>query len=247
MRLRTGITTVIASAFAVVQMTAADGTDAITQAPTWKLGPIISYGAAMTAPEGSSVSGTPVRVNLGVDLLRTLNANAALRMTATYRIEQAEYQTGVTEFDRPMVTTSKLNVGEQPGTTDPVVVTRHSLGSFDLALGAQFTLMPIGTGGSHIFAGIGGMIDRVVTATQTDNWSAVSNLPVEYPDIYDYELETQTGIGGIAYIGAALSLGSSSIIADVRYVSRTALGDARPYTWLAGRGIRVGVGMWFPL
>ena len=247
MRLLRGITTAVASAFVVVQVSAADGTAANAQPPVWSLGPIISYGAAMAAPEGSSVSGTPVRINLGVDLLRTLNANAALRMTATYRIEQAEYQTAVTEFDRPMVTTSKLNVGDQPGTTDPVVVTRHSLGSFDLAMSAQFTLMPIGTGGSHLFAGIGGTIDRVVTATQTDNWSAVSTLPAEYPDIYDYELETQTGIGGVAYIGAALSLGSSSIVADVRYVSRTPLGDAQPYSWLAGRGLRVGVGLWLPL
>jgi hypothetical protein len=247
MRLLTGITQAVASVFAVVQMSSAGSTAAHAQPPVWSLGPIISYGAAMSAPEGSAVSGTPVRVNLGVDLLRTLNSNAALRMTATYRIEQAEYQTTVSEFDRPMVTTSKLNVGDQPGTTDPVVVTRHSLGSFDLAVGAQFTLMPIGTGGSHLFAGIGGMVDRVVTATQTDNWSAVSTLPVGYPDIYDYDLETQTGIGGVAYIGAALSLGSTSIIADLRYVSRTALGDAQPYSWLAGRGIRVGVGMWFPL
>ena len=121
MRLLTGITQAVASVFAVVQMSSADSTAAHAQPPVWSLGPIISYGAAMSAPEGSAVSGTPVRVNLGVDLLRTLNSNAALRMTATYRIEQAEYQTTVSEFDRPMVTTSKLNVGISPVRRTPLL------------------------------------------------------------------------------------------------------------------------------
>ncbi|MBU3741716.1 MAG: hypothetical protein FGM24_05460 [Candidatus Kapabacteria bacterium] len=231
----------VASAFAVAQ-----APSAATSSP-WMLGPVLGYGLAMAPPSGSTISGTPVRLNLGVDLVRQMSASAALRLTSTYRIEQAEYSTTVSEFDRPMIVTSKLNVGDDPGTESRVVSTRHTIGSVDLALTAQFTVMPIGTDGSHVFAGLGGMIDHVMTATQSDDWTFVSTLPVEYADVYDYDLGSQTGIGSVAYVGAALSLGTSRLVADVRYVTRTPIGDDRTYAWLAGRGLRMNVSLLFPL
>ena len=230
----------VASAFAVAQTPAASQS-------TWMLGPVLGYGLAMAPPAGSSITGTPVRLNIGLDLLRSMSTSASLRLTSTYRIEQAEYTTAVSEFDRPMIVTSKLNVGEEPDQESRIVTTRHTLGAFDLALTAQFTVMPLGTDGSHIFAGLGGMIDHVVTATQSDDWTSVTTLPVEYAAVYDYSLGTQTGIGSVAYVGAALSLGTSRLVADVRYVTRTPIGDDRSYAWLAGRGLRMNIGLLFPL
>lgn len=240
----------VASAFADAQpATPIPGASpaSVEQRPTWQLGPILAYGVVQAPPQGSSISGTPVRVNLGADLVRSMGRSAALRLTATYRLEQAEYRTVVAETDRPTISTSKLHVGEQTQEPDPVVITRHSLGSFDVMLGGQFTLLPIDERGSNVFAGMGAMVDYTVAATQTDDWSSVATLPAGYPRTYTYELGTQAGVGGVVYLGAALSLGTANLVADVRYVTRTPLGDDRVYTWLAGRGFRVGVGMWFPL
>jgi len=240
----------VASAFAVAQVPPAATQAANTvigPRPTWMLGPAIAYGIVQAPPIGSSISGTPVRVNLGVDAVRNVGSAAALRLTTTFRLEQAEYRTVVAETDRPVIATSKLHVGEQTQEPDPIVISRHALGSFDIMLGGQFTVMPIDQSGSHVFAGIGGLFDYVVSATQTDDWTGVATLPAGYPRTYTYDLGTQAGIGGVAYLGAALSLGTANLVADVRYVARTPLGSDRAYTWLAGRGFRVGVGMWFPL
>lgn len=233
--------TAVASAFVVYGASAQD------TLPAFYLGPTLGYTAVVSAPEGSMISGTPARLSIGADLVRPLGRDASLRVSLGYRIEQAEFTTEVEPTARPTSTTSKLDVGEPDPEQAPFVTSRQNLGSLELSASVQFKLLPLGQDGSHVFAGIGGMIDNVVAATQTDDWTNVPQLPSDYPEEWDYDLGSQLGIGGIAYAGVALSLGTARLVGDVRFVSRAPLGDARIYEWLAARGVRIGMGVWFPL
>lgn len=237
--------TAVASAFVV--SAAAAQTPPTTAQPSFYLGPTLGYTAVVSSPEGSSVSGTPARLSIGADLVKPFSDVAALRLSLAYRIEQAEFNTQVEPTARPKVQTLRLDVGEPDPEQAPFVISRQNLGSLEMSASVQFTLLPLGKDGSHVFAGIGGMIDNVMAATQKDDWTNVPQLPSDYPEEWEYDLGSQLGIGGIAYAGVALSLGTARLVGDVRFVSRTPLGDGRIYEWLAARGVRIGMGVWFPL
>lgn len=211
------------------------------------VGPVLGYTAVVSSPDVGSVTGTPVRISLGVDVVKPLGNTAALRFSAAYRIEQAEYSTRVEPTARPALPSSMVDVGEPDPTTFPIVQSRQTLGSTEITTSLQFVVLPLGADGSHVFAGIGGMLDYVLHATQTDDWTGVTQLPPEYPKTWDYDLGGQFGGGGLAYAGVALNLGDARLMGDVRYVGRTAISSSKSYDWLAGRGVRIGVGLWFPL
>lgn len=140
-----------------------------------------------------------------------------------------------------------IDVGEPGGEDAPYVRSLQTIGALELSASIQFVLFPIGSEGSYAYAGFGGMLDNVVSATQNDDWSGVPTLPSDYPKHWDYDLGGQIGGGGMAYAGVALSLGTARLVTDVRYVARTPFSDAKTYDWLTGRGVRIGMAMWFPL
>ncbi len=229
---------------------------AVTQAQQLYVGPTAWYLVSTSAPETSATEGQPTRLLVGGSALWLLQNKTEVRVTLGYRYEQGTFGTpesllpndGNTSNTGP----SRLHVVET-GQGEPLLTSTLTASSVELNAGLGFPLLALDTSGSNLGLSVGVMTDVILSASQEDDYSAIPNHPD--PDLVTASYEQQFGFG--AYIGAFLgmNLGGSRISFDVTYMFRqpgTLSTTGTPVTeqnigWLIGRGLRIGIGLFFGL
>lgn len=242
---------------------------ATAAAQSFLIGPSAAYVVSTSVPEEVSQSGAPMRVTLGLQAVVPTRKSMEFRFDLNYRIENGEFTTDyeplssarngdvipneVRNSESSTLTPLHPRLFVVDPTPAPQLVSTLNTSSLELSAMMVIPVADLDTSGSKFMLELGVLADRVLSAKQTDDYSAIPNYPE--PTTVNIEYEGQFGFGAMIGIGLVLPVGSDRISFDLRYVIRqptTLTSTTTPpvdqnVAWLIGRGLRVGLSYLFAM
>jgi len=214
------------------------------------IGPLFTYTVSTSISNEVSAYGAPVRFGVGGRYSRVLSNGAEIYGGLLYRIESGGFLS--TYSATSSVRVSKLDVVD-PITGNPAVSSAISSGSLELNGGIGFRVAKLDTIGSGILINLGLFGDRILVATQTDDYSSIppdqlGSKPVTVVTNYN----GQFGFGIIVGASLVMPMGDGRLVFDIGYMMRvpTTIDAPNPeqgkltqqnITWLVSRGLRMGL------
>jgi hypothetical protein len=107
----------------------------------------------------------------------------------------------------------------------------------------HFPAVRLDTSGSLVTVGVGLLVDRSLSASQTDSYKGIPNWPGAPTATGSFE--TAFGGGALIDVGMSLPLGSSRMLFDLAYVMRSTSQAAATYSWLSNSGLRISASVCF--
>ena len=215
------------------------------------LGPALMYTISTGVGTDVSSYGAPVRFGVGARYNRVLTNLTELYAGISYRVENGGFTSAFVKT-AAIQSSGRLNVVE-PGSGAPVVTSTINSSAVEIDLGLGFNVAALDTSGSRILLCVGVLADRILSAEQTDDYSAISKEDLgTRPTTVSAAYKEQFGFGVVLGANLILPLGGSRVVFDVSYVVRTPteFDVANPTTggatkqgvgWLVGRGVRLGL------
>ncbi len=219
------------------------------------LGPTFSYTISTGIGTDVSSYGSPTRLNVGARYNRVLSNLTELYVGMNYRIENGGFTTTFVKT-AAIQSGGRLNVVE-PGSGAPVVTSTINSSAVEIDLGFGFSVAALDTSGSRISLCLGVLVDRILSAEQTDDYSAIPKEDLgTRPTAVNAAYKGQFGFGVMLGTNLILPLGGSRMIFELSYLVRTPTefdvanpipGSAttQDVGWLVGRGIRLGLAYQF--
>ncbi len=219
------------------------------------LGPAFTYTISTGVGTDVSSYGSPTRFNVGVRYSRVLSNLTELYAGLNYRIENGG-------FTSSFVKTASIQSGRRLNVVDPfsgapvVTSTIHS-SAFEVDLGLGFNVAALDTSGSRVSLCLGVLVDRVLSAEQTDDYSAIPKEDLgTRPTTVNASYKGQFGFGVMLGANLILPLGDNRVVFDLSYMVRTPTefdvanpmpsgAPTQDVGWLVGRGIRLGLAYQF--
>lgn len=217
------------------------------------IGPEIGYTVSTSVPEEVSSSGAPTRVRVGASLHLSGKTKVDFRFSLGYRLENGTFKTAYSGVDDSVTSTKgRLDVVE-PTPRGPSVMSELTSSSADLSAEGFISLGDLDTTGSKIGLTLGFFGDRVISASQTDDYSAVEGY--SGPRIVQVQYQGQFGFGVSVGLSAIIPMGDSHIVFDLKYIVRqpsTLATNTTPSVdqsvgWLIGKGLRISAGYLLPI
>lgn len=217
------------------------------------IGPEIGYTVTTSVPSEVSRSGAPTRIRVGASLHLSAKSKVDFRFSLGYRIENSELKTIYDNtIDSNLSAQGRLNV-LVPNTQSPNVQSEILSNSIDLAAEGFIPLGDLDTSGSRIGLTLGFFADRVLSASQTDDYSAVTDYPG--PQIVQVQYKPQFGFGASIGVSTILPMGDSRIVFDIKYIIRqpstlttnNSRAEDQNVGWLMGNGLRISAGYLLPI
>ncbi|MBC8124886.1 MAG: hypothetical protein H7X70_04055 [Candidatus Kapabacteria bacterium] len=221
------------------------------------LGPTFTYTISTGIGEDVSSYGSPTRFNVGARYNRVLTNVTELYVGMSYRVENGGFTSAFVKT-AAIQSGGRLNVVE-PGSGAPVVTSSINSSAVELNLGLGFNVAALDTSGSRILLCVGVLADRILSAEQTDDYSAIPKEDLgTRPTTVSAAYKGQFGFGVMLGANLILPLGSNRMVFDLSYLVRTPTefdvasptpGGAKKQDvgWLVGRGIRLGLSYQFSL
>ncbi len=221
-----------------------------TFAQTPFVGPTAFYLLSTSSPGNTSGLPQPTRFLVGASALWLQKNNVHIRVSAGYRSEEGSFATP--QSQAPNVAGNRLHVID-PATGEPMLTSTITASSVEVNAQLGFPLLPLDSSGSVLGLTIGGLMDYMVSASQTDDYSAFPNH--QGPKTVTAQYSPHAGFGALLGAYLTIPLDVHQLAFDVSYVFRrpsTMLTTGTPATeqnigWLIGSGLRVGVTMFFRL
>lgn len=216
-------------------------------AQKWFMGPVVGYTAAVSVPEDVHTSSAPVRLLLGAQGAYEPSNGIQFLVGLGYRLEQVDATRVLPEGQVTLSKGGGIQVVD-PGVESRTVTSTLTLGSVELQAGLRVRVLPFDSSGGGVHVMLGGMLDRVMSASIDDDYSMVQGW--RGPRTVETPLESSFGAGVVMGAGVVFPVGDGRLNIDVQYVTRSTLDtskDADGYAWLAGRGVRIGFGYLFRL
>lgn len=217
------------------------------------IGPEIGYTVSTSVPSEVSISGAPTRIRVGASLHLSAKSKVDFRFSLGYRIENGEFKTIYDSLlDANLSTKGRLNVLE-PNAQSPNVQSKIVANSIDLTAEGFIPLGDLDTSGSRIGLTLGFFADRVLSASQTDDYSAVKDYPG--PPIVQAQYKPQFGFGASIGVSTILPMGDSRIVFDIKYIIRQpaklitddSRAEGQNVEWLISNGLRISAGYFLPI
>lgn len=219
-------------------------------AQTSYIGPLFTYTASTSVSNEVSSYGAPVRLGLGGRYSRVMANGTELYGSLLYRIESGG-------FTSPYNTTSAVRVGTldviDPVTGKPLITSDIAASSLELGGGIGFRVAELDSSGSGLLFNIGIFGDRILVATQTDDYSSVpkddlGDKPVTVVTNYN----GQFGFGIAVGASLVMKIGDGRLVFDLGYMMRVptmidapdpkaGMPTEQNITWLVSRGLRMGL------
>ena len=223
-------------------------------AQTLFVGPSAWYLMSSSLPEGTDSESQPTRYLVGASTLWQVSKKATLRATLGYRSEEGTFATPESSLVKPNVVYQPRNIQVVVGPgSEPSVLSSITASSVELTAALCFPILPLDTSGSELGISLGGVADLVMSASQVDDYTAISSH--KGADIITYAYSSQVGYGALIGAYLALPLGSNKLCFDMQYVFRapttmnvaTAPFQQQETSWLIGKGLRAGLTFYFAL
>lgn len=217
------------------------------------IGPEIGYTLSTSVPAEVSRSGAPTRLRVGASVHLSGKSKVDFRFSLGYRIENGAAKTLYTNpLDSNLGLQRHLTVIEPyPGSSN--VKSEFVSNSIDLAAEGFIPLGDLDTSGSRIGLTLGFFADRILSASQTDDYSAIADYPG--PPIVQTQYKGQFGFGASIGVSTILPLGDSRIVFDIKYIIRQPYtlitndwrADVQNVEWLISNGLRISAGYLLPI
>ena len=196
------------------------------------IGPYFSYGTSTSVGTSVAEHGLPSRITFGALYSRAIGNNAEVNVHGLYRIESG----GETILGEPL----GLNV------TPRHLITTMNSTAIELGASLALRIAALDSSGSAIQLLFGVYGDRLFSVKKTEDYSDWPNEewgtePVIVTRMYD----AQIGLGVVVGTRMVLPLDAKRVVVDLSYIIvRRPTSIVYP-DWLAGSGIRLGVGFQF--
>lgn len=236
----------------IVALACAAGIAVSVHAQGVYIGPEIGYTVSTSVPFEVSSSGAPTRVRVGASLHLSGKSKVDFRFSLGYRTEGGTFRTDYVNPADSVATQGRLHVVEpKPG--GPNVLSELTSSSVELSAEGFLPLGDLDTSGSKIGLTLGFFGDRVISASQTDDYQAVEGYTG--PRIVQVQYQGQFGFGVLVGLSAIIPMGDSHIVFDVKYIVRqpstlatnTAPSVDQNVGWLIGKGLRISAGYLLPI
>lgn len=214
-----------------------------------------AYAAYLVSTNTPASNNPPSRYSFGGTALWQTKKGVELRVGLGYRMESGSistaYDSTLTSTQTAIIAVVDPNLG-----TGPTVESNIDLGTVELTATMGIPLAQIDSVGGGVLFLLGAGVDNILSAQQTDNYSAVPNY--KGAKLQEYSFNSQIGFLAQVGFGVSLPLGGSKLLFDVTYTFRqpATIEYSNPVaggpkeqdiSWLAGRGLRLQVGYVFGL
>lgn len=196
------------------------------------IGPYFSYGTSTSVGASVAAYGLPSRITFGALYSRAIGNNAEINVHGLYRIESG----GEKISGEPL----GLNA------TPRHVVTTMNSTAIELGASLALRIAALDSSGSAIQLLFGVFGDRLFSVKKTEDYSdwpkeEWGTEPVVVTRMHDAEI----GFGVVVGTRLVLPLDARRIVVDLSYIIMRRPASIFYPDWLAGSGIRLGVGFQF--
>ncbi|MDZ4745426.1 MAG: hypothetical protein SGJ05_05435 [bacterium] len=212
------------------------------------LGPLASYHIPLSSPENVTGEGVTA-FGVGVVYTLPIAKTNEIRLHSIFRSESGSFTTFQTSTPTAELNSSDHQIAEprsnrlhvvEPG-AKPYVSSNLKLSAIELGATFWFRVAHVDNMGTSVFVGIGAFGDRVLSGSQTDDYTFADRGPTD-PIQRNYEYAGQFGGGGLFGASLTLPLGGSRLAFDILYALRLPSEiSGQNIEWLNGRSLRIGV------
>lgn len=196
------------------------------------IGPYFSYGTSTSGGTSVAAHGLPSRITLGALYSRAIGNNAEINVHGLYRIESGGEKT----LGEPL----GLNV-----TPGHLITTMNST-AIELGASLALRVAALDSSGSAIQLLVGVYGDRLFSVKKTEDYSDRPNEEWGTELVIVNRMhDAQVGFGVVVGARMVLPVDARRIVVDLSYIIVRRPASIFYPDWLAGSGIRLGVGFQF--